>query len=349
MSSPLKKQKDWKPNLIANSPAGIATIIIGPVIVGVVGALFALLYLGIDRKLVAHMQGRIGPPIRQPFRDVEKLLMKESIIPDGSLGWLFKAAPILCLMGSAMLLLYIPMFGQKALFEGFGDAIVLLYLLVIPSLALVAAGFASSSPYATVGAQREMVVMMSYEFPLAMAIVAIGWRTSHVTGTNPFALSTVAANPIWNLVGPAGVIGTLLLLFVLLMVTPGEVGKIPFDVAEAETEIAGGLLVEYSGRNLALFYIASAIRAFAMASLIVALFFPYNLSSVIGIGVSAPAMVVDGLFFLVKVFVIMFVCIMLIRAAMARFRIDQASKVYLVAMSLVSLAGLVLMWIDTVV
>jgi len=190
---------------------------------------------------------------------------------------------------------------------------------------------------------------MSYEFPLAMTIVAIGWRTSYVTGTNPFALSTIAANPIWNIVGPAGVVGTLMLLFVLLMVTPGEVGKIPFDVAEAETEIAGGLLVEYSGRNLALFYIASAIRAFAMSSLIIALFIPYNLSPLVGIGTPVLAGIVDGLFFLVKVFVVMFVCIMLIRAAMARFKIDQASKVYVVAMSLVSLVGLILIWADTVV
>jgi len=335
--------------LIASNPAGIATIIIGPIIVGVVGALFALLYLGIDRKLVAHMQGRIGPPIRQPFRDVGKLLVKESIIPDGALLWLFRGAPILCLMGSAVLLLYIPMLGQKAIFEGFGDAIVLLYLLVIPSLALVAAGFSSSSPYATVGAQREMVIMMSYEFPLAMAIVAIGWRISHITDINPFTFSTIAQYPVWNQVGPVGVIGSLILLFTLLVVTPGEVGKVPFDLAEAETEIAGGLLVEYSGRNLALFYIASAIRAFAMASLIVALFFPYNLSPAIGIGASAPATVVDGLFFLIKVFLIMFVCVMLIRAAMARFKIDQASKVYLVAMTLVSLVGLILIWVDMIV
>jgi len=310
--------------LTANSPADIAAIIGGLVVLGVIGTLFALLYLGIDRKLVAHMQGRIGPPIVQPLRDIRKLLMKESIIPDGSLSWLFRAAPILCLVGSAILFLYIPIFGQKALLESFGDAIVLLYLLVIPSLALVVAGFASSSPYATVGAQREMVIMMSYEFCLAMAIVAIGWRTSYVAGAHPFALSTIAASPIWNIAGPAGVVGT-------------------------ETEIAGGLLVEYSGRNLALFYIASAIRAFAMAALIVALFFPYNLSSVIGSGVPALAAVVDGLFFLLKVFVVMFICIMLIRAAMARFKIDQASKVYVIAMSLISLVGLILIRLDMIV
>jgi formate hydrogenlyase subunit 4 len=332
--------------LIANGSPGIATIIISPVILAVIGALFGLLYLGIDRKLVAHMQGRVGPPIIQPFRDVEKLLMKENIIPDGAIVWLFKLAPILCLMGSAVLLLYIPVFGQKALFESFGDVILLLALLYIPSLAFVVAGFASSSPYATVGGQREMVIMMGYEFPMSVAIVAIAWRILHVADANAFMLSTIASYPIWNLVGPVGIIGTLILLLVLLLVTPGELGKVPFDLAEAETEIAGGLLVEYSGRNLALFYIANAIRAFAVLSLVVALFLPYNLSPVIGIEASALALVVDALFFLLKVFLIMFVSVVLIRSATARFKIDQASKVYVVIMTITSFVGLILIWVD---
>lgn len=333
---------------MASDALSIATTIVGPVVIAVVGAVFGLLYLGIDRKLVAHMQGRIGPPIRQPFRDVAKLLMKESIVPDDAIPWLFRAAPILCIMGSAVLLLYLPLFGQRALLEGSGDVILLLYLLIVPSLALVAAGFASSSPYATVGAQREMVVMMSVEFPLAMVIVAIAWRISFVTDASPFVLSTIAAYPIWNLVGPLGFIGTLILFFVLLLVTPGELSKVPFDMAEAETEIAGGLLVEYSGRNLALFYVSGAVKSFAIVSLIVALFFPYNLAPLIGIEALAPAFVVDALFFLLKVFLIMFVCVMLIRASMARFKIDQASKFYLVTMTLISLVGLILIWVDLV-
>lgn len=335
--------------MITTNPLSMATIIIGPVIVSAIGALFGLLYLGLDRKIVAHMQGRVGPPIVQPFRDVEKLLMKESIIPDDAISWLFKFAPILCLMGSAVLLLYIPMFGQKALLDGFGDLIVLLYLLTIPALAFVVGGFASSSPYATVGAQREMVIMMSYEFPLAMAIVAIAWRISYVASTNPFMLSTIATYPIWSLVGPIGVIGTLILLFVLLVVAPGELSRVPFDLAEAETELAGGLLVEYSGRNLALFYMANAIKAFAMASLIIALFFPYNLSPLIGIEAFAPAFAVDTLFFLLKVFLAMFVCVMVVRAAMARFKIDQVSKIYLGGVTLASLVGLILIWVDLIV
>jgi len=330
-------------------PMNITVIIIGSLILALVGAFFGLLYRGIDRKLAAHMQARVGPPIRQPFRDVPKLLMKENIIPEGAVSWLFNAAPFLCLVSSVLLLLYIPVFGQKALLDGFGDAILILYLLIIPSLALVVGGFSSSSPYATIGAQREMVIMMSYEFPLAMVIVAIAWRISQVTGANPFMLSTVAEYPIWSLVGPMGVLGSLILLFTIITVTPGEVSKVPFDIAEAETEIAGGILVEYSGRNLGLFYLADVIKAFAMVSLIVALFFPYNLSPLIGIEASASAFVVDALFFLLKVFVVMFFSITLMRTAMARFKISQASRTYIVSMTLVGLIGLILIWVDLMV
>lgn len=257
-------------------PLSILVIIAGSFVLALLGAFFGMIYRGIDRKLVAHMQGRIGPPIIQPFRDIRKLLMKETIIPDGAIRWLFTAAPITALIVSALLLAYIPLFGQQSLLGNTGDTILVLYLLVVPSLAFVLGGFASSSPYATVGAQREMVIMMSYEFPLAVAIVTLASRIGLVTNANPFMLATIAANPIWNLVGPLGIVGTIILVFTLIVVTTGEAAKVPFDIAEAETEIAGGLLVEYSGRNLCLFYLADIIKAFAMVSLVVALFFPYN-------------------------------------------------------------------------
>jgi len=334
---------------LGNSSLTIAAIIGGSIVLALLGAFFGLLYRGIDRKLAAHMQGRIGPPIIQPFRDVRKLLAKESIIPDGGVSWLFQACPFIGLVASILLLTYIPVFGPGALLEGYGDLILILYLLIIPSLALVVGGFASSSPFATVGAQREMVIMMSYEFPLAVAIIAIAWRISHVTDINPFIFSTLAQYPIWNQVGPLGVVGSLILLFTLLVVTPGEVAKVPFDIAEAETEIAGGLLVEYSGRNLALFYLADTIKAFAMVSLVVALFFPYNLSPIIGIGAAAPAVIVDALFFLLKVFLVMFISVILIRTAMARFKISQASYIYIMAMTLIGLVGLILIHVDMIV
>jgi formate hydrogenlyase subunit 4 len=324
-------------------------IIFGSAVLVFIGGVFSMLYRGIDRKLVAHMQGRVGPPIVQPFRDVQKLMMKESIIPDGAVSWLFKAAPFICLITSALLLLYIPLFGLPALLGGFGDALLVVYLLILPSLALAVGGFASSSPYATVGAQREMVTLMSLEFPLAIAIVSLGWRIGRVTTADPFMFSTIAEHPIWSLVGPLGIVGALILVFTLMVVTSGKGAKVPFDAAEAETEIAGGILVEYSGRNLCLFYIADIIKAFAMASLVVALFIPYNLSPLIGIGTPVLAGIVDGLFFLVKVLAVMFIGISLIRTAMARFKISQVSWVYIIAMTLTGLVGLILIAVDLMV
>jgi NADH-quinone oxidoreductase subunit H len=324
-------------------------IIVGSAILVFIGGVFGMLYRGIDRKLVARMQGRVGPPIVQPFRDVQKLLMKENIIPDGAISWLFNAAPFLALISTGSLLLFIPLFGQLALLERYGDVILVLYLLIIPSLAFVVGGFASSSPYATVGAQREMIIMMSYEAPLAVVVLGIAWRISQVADANPFLMSTVAQYPIWNLLGPVGIVGALFMLLTLVVVTVGEAAKVPFDVAEAETEIAGGLLVEYSGRNLSLFYLSDVIKTFAMASLVVALFIPYNLSPALGVGAALAAGIIDGLFFLVKVFAVMFVSVSLIRAGMARFKISQASTVYVIAMTTVSLVGMFLVWVDFVI
>jgi len=314
-----------------------------------VGATVGLLYLGVDRIVVARMQSRIGPPVVQPFRDVSKLMMKESIVPNGALRWLFQFSPIMCVMGSAVLLLYIPLFGQTALFEGSGDAILVIYLLTIPSLALVAGGFASSSPYASVGAQREMVVMIGYEFPLSITIVSLAWRITQITDANAFSLATMAQYPIWDLVGPLGFVGAFLLLLALIAVTPGELGRVPFDIAEAETELAGGLLVEYSGRNLALFYLGNAIRGLAVLSLVVALFFPYGIGAAAGLTSVAAITAVDALFFLLKVLLVMFVAVAVVRSAMARFKVNQASLFYVMAMTLVSLGGLLLLWLDMMI
>jgi len=318
-------------------------------VLAIAGSLVGLFYLGLDRQIVARMQSRVGPPVVQPYRDVSKLLMKENIVPDGAWKWLFHVSPVLCVMGSAALLLYIPLFGKPALFAGSGDLILVLYLLMIPSLALVVGGFASSSPYATVGAQREMVIMMSYEFPLSVTAVGLAWRALQAADGHAFAFSTLSQYPVWDLVGPVGFVGALLLLLTLIAVTPGELGRIPFDIAEAETELAGGLLVEYSGRNLALYYVGNAIRGFAVLSLVVALFFPYGIAAALGITGSAWSSVVDGAFFLLKVFAVMFIAVAVVRSAMARFKVTQASTFYVAGMTFMSLIGLLLLWIDFVI
>ncbi len=319
-------------------------IVMGSIGIAVFAIFFGLLYKGIDRKIAAHMQKRVGPPIRQPFRDVRKLLCKENVVPENAVPWLFNLAPIVCLAASITLLLYIPIAGSEPLLHGHGDLILILYLLIIPALSMVVGGFASGSPYATVGAQREMVTMMSYEFPLAVAIISLVWKLSEEIQGDAFTLSFISAHPIWENVGLLGVIGAFILVLALVIVIPAELSKIPFDVAEAETEIAGGLMVEYSGRNLALFYIADGVKTFAITALMVALFFPYTISEFFVLE-EYVAYTADFLFFLLKVFLVMLFSVTLIRIGVARLRISQVVSTYWVAITLIALLGLVLiMW-----
>jgi formate hydrogenlyase subunit 4 len=228
----------------------------------VFGILAGLWYVGIDRVVAARMQARIGPPVRQPFLDMAKLMAKENIVPANAIPWLFNGAPLVALAGSVTLLLYVPMasFGFLPVLGAYGDLVLIMYLLALPALAMVVGGLASGSPYATIGAQREMVTMIAYELPLASTVVAFAWKLADAGLAAPFALSTLAAHPVWTLVGPLGAVGVLLLLVCMLLVVPGELGRIPFDAPEAETELAGGLIVEYSGRNLALFYLSLAVK-----------------------------------------------------------------------------------------
>jgi len=323
--------------------------IIEAIIIAFLGVVIGLFYKGIDRKLAARMQARVGPPLRQPFLDFFKLMIKENIVPENAVPWIFNGVPIMTLVSSISILFYLPISNISPLLSGYGDIILIIYLLTLPAVGMVVGGFVSGSPYANIGAQREMVMMMSYELPLVTTVVALGWKLSKVyPQLNVFSLAIINAHPIWGLVGPLGFVGAILLLITLAIVTPGELSKIPFDVPEAETELAGGLLVEYSGRNLAIFSLADAVKTIVMTSLTVVLFFPYNLSPLFALS-GVFALIIDLLFFLVKLLLAMFMEVTFIRVAVARLKIDQVSYAYWVPLSLIGLLGLALIALDTII
>ncbi len=317
----------------------------GTIVLAIIGIIVGLFLSGIDRRIVARMQARIGPPLRQPFTDVRKLLTKQSIVPANAIPWLFNLMPVFALASSIAVLMYLP-FGSLAPILGeSGDMILVLYLLIVPSLALVIGGFASGSPYATVGAQREMVSMIAYELPLAMSVIIIAWRLMAANVAEPFSFITLMETSVWDVVGPLGIIGLLLLLFLFMWITPGELSKVPFDSPEAETELAGGILVEYSGRNLGLFSLSQAVKTVAIISFGVILLLPWNLSPVFGMTGVAAALT-DLVFFFVKVIVVSILSLTVIRTMMARLRITQVVKMYWFVFGGIGIAAIILLMLD---
>ena len=117
-----------------------------------VGAM-GLLLSGIDRKVLARMQKRVGPPIIQPLYDFLKLLGKETIVPKAANRKVFLGAPVVGFAALVVTAALIPVLGYRA-FEGSADLIVLLYLLTIPAVALIIGGSSSGNPYAGIGISR---------------------------------------------------------------------------------------------------------------------------------------------------------------------------------------------------
>lgn len=290
-----------------------------------------MLLCGIDRKIVAKMQKRVGPPVLQPFYDFFKLCGKETIVPAAASGTVFMAAPIVGLSALVVLQLFIPIHGFTA-FSGMADVIVILYLLLIPAMAAMLGGAASGSPYAGIGLSREMVTVISCELPLVLVLLAIGKVAGGDSVT--FSMSNIVKFQLDNgsLITHASLIPAAI---AFLLIIPGETGSHPFDTAEAETEICEGLLAEYSGGPLAVFKLTNSIKLLTMTSLFTALFLG-------GIGVGIPA--VDALIMFAFSVVITIVTVSLVHAVTARLKIEQVFKYYWTIVTALALVSLVMAW-----
>jgi formate hydrogenlyase subunit 4 len=282
--------------------------------------LLAPLAEGILRKVTARIQSRQGPPLIQPYLDLLKLLGKEDI-ESGTSPRLQRLAATLALASVLGVALLVPM-GGRAPLGGQADAIALVYLLAFCGISTLLGAMAAGSTYSLIGMSREMMAMMTLEPVLGIAVIVGAIHTGSLRLDPVLAGSVYAGTGVpW-----AG----LVMLGVGLFSLQAFLGRLPFDVAEAETEIMEGPLIEYSGPKLALFKYAQMAKIVVYAALFVGLFVPW------GSGIYA----VDLVLFLGKVLVLTLL-VTLVAATHARFRIDQAMKYYLGLMA-VSLAALVL-------
>ncbi|MHC4738813.1 MAG: respiratory chain complex I subunit 1 family protein [Planctomycetota bacterium] len=259
----------------------------------------------IVRKVSALVQWRVGPPILQPFYDIMKLMGKETLIPQDAQRGVFVSAPLVGMAGVLLLstmLLRITL-NPEAMF--IGDVIVAIYLMVLPSLALILGSSASASPHAAIGTSREMKLVMSYELPLVLAFIVVIIKTGGQLNLAGIAEYT-----------PALSISGMLAFLASLLCIQAKLGFIPFDIAEAETELASGILIEYSGALLAVWKIMQTMMLVALPLFLVMVFLG-------GIATSGLSLLLG-----ILKYVLVLVLVILIKNTNPRMRIDQAMKFF---------------------
>jgi len=287
-------------------------------------AIAGLLTSWVDRKVTALVQMRVGPPFLQPFYDIRKLLIKETCVPEGGATGLFLLAPLLGLAGVtlASMILWRTLLNAELTFVG--DLIVLIYLLVMPALAVILGSFASRNPLASIGGSREVKLMIAYELPLVLALLV------PVIDAGSIRLGDLllAEAPVFKLSG-------VLALLVCIACVQAKLTIVPFDMPEAETELSGGALIEYSGPPLAMFKLTRAMMLFTLPVLMVVLFF--------GGLVSGPGWLPALIGFLLW-FVLVAITIVL-RNTTPRVRTDQAIRFFWGPVSLIALLAVTLAWL----
>lgn len=233
----------------------LAAVLVWPGLLG--SAFLGWFLMWMTRKVIARLQGRMGPPFYQPFFDFWKLLGKQTILPRGVNPLLFYALPVISVVSMAFALALLPAPGTPM--RSFqGDLILLLYLLEMPALVDVLAGFVTRSIYSQIGSTREALLSLGYNLPFITALIALAVQVGS------FRLDDIAAAPI----GPVQVLAAL----ALLLVVPARLKVNPFSIPNAEQEIVGGVHLEYNGLPLALFELAHTLEIVALTGLMAIIF-----------------------------------------------------------------------------
>ncbi|MBN1870962.1 MAG: NADH-quinone oxidoreductase subunit H [Candidatus Omnitrophica bacterium] len=273
-------------------------------------ATVGLLASWVDRKVTARIQYRMGPPWYQGFADIVKLLGKETLLPSGASKHFFLFAPLLGLAGVTLVSSFLWIANIDGNKSFVGDIVVALYLLTLPAISLILAGFASNNPVASIGSSREIKLVLSYELPFILAIVVPIIKSGGSISINGI-LSNQAANGM-----TASSLSGFIALLVGILCMQAKLGLVPFDISEAETELTGGPIIDYSGAPLAVFKLTKAMLLFTVPVFLIVVFMG-------GIAVSGISILWSTL-----KYVMLLVIIILIRNTNPRLRIDQALRFF---------------------
>jgi hydrogenase-4 component C len=298
------------------------------IVIGILQAILLLvlapLFSGFARVMRAKMHSRQGPPLMQNYRDITKLMTRQEVVSNQT-GWIFRITPALslaCMFAAAMI---IPILVTASPLEAAGDLILIVYLFALPRFFLAIAGLESGSTFGGVGSRRELLVSALVEPILLLVIFVMALlagttnlgriSTQVATGTFPYSLAY------------------LLSLAAFAFGVYIEMGKLPFDLGEAEQELQEGPLAEYSGRSLAILKWSIYMKQLVLVALFLALFIPFGAMT----SPSIPGLLLAAVIFLLKVLVWFFIAAVL-ENAMARTRFMNAPVVVWMALGMAFLS-----------
>lgn len=280
--------------------------------------LLAPLFSGFSRVMRAKMHSRKGPPLLQNYRDIAKLMTRQEVVSEQT-GWIFRVTPYLSLACMFLVALIIPVVVAGSPLEAAGDLILIIYLFALPRFFFALAGLESGSTFGGIGARRELLVSALVE-PILLLVVFVmallagttnlgGISTQVATGAFPYSL--------------AYLLGMAAFAFAVYV----EMGKLPFDLGEAEQELQEGPLAEYSGRSLAILKWSIYLKQLVLVALFLALFIPFGAMTIL----SLLGLILAAVVFLLKAVLWYFIAAIL-ENAMARTRFMNAPAIVWVAL-----------------
>ena len=272
-NDPLKFAGDWLLSIFISwgMPVVAAQILIG--FLGVLLLLSLLMVLDIflvwvERKVVSRFQDRIGPNrvgpfgLIQPFADIIKLLIKEDITPEGADKVVYNLAPLLSMMSVLILWAVVPLAPTMLGVDLNIGALYIIAAGAIGALSIIMAGWSSNNKYALIGAFRQVAVLVSFEIPM-LTILLIPTIFAGSMGMS----AITQGQDIWYVfLSPLGAL-------IFLIAAIAELGRAPFDMGEAESELVSGYNIEYSGMKFGMFYAGELLHAFTFGGFWAILFF----------------------------------------------------------------------------
>lgn len=281
------------------------------------------LCIGIIKKIKAKLQNRVGASVLQPYRDLWKLLHKDEVISHDA-SWIFRYAPYIVFAVTVVVGASIPLFASFLVNTATGDLLTVVYLLALGTFFLALAGMDTGSAFGGFGSSREMTVSALAEGGLIVSLLAVALTAGT---TNLFAISAAGLIP-----DPQSVLPIILAFMGFCIALLAETARFPFDNPSTHLELTmihEAMILEYSGKRLALMEWASANKLVLFIALGSNIFFPWGMAA----SQDATAILTGIIAFVLKI-IIFGTAIAVIESVMAKFRFFRLPNILFVSFTL---------------